>query len=189
MESVPGEVTRLLGELRRGSPDAEAKLVPLVYQHLHRLAAHYMRRERPNHTLQATALLNEAYIRLVSQEKTEWQDRAHFFAVAAGLMREILVDYARKQNAGKRGGLMEKLPVDEILNFSPGKSRQLEDLDNALRSLEKFDPQQGRIVELRFFGGLTVEETAEVLGISERTVKRDWSLARAWLHGELSGRD
>ena len=188
MEPASGEVTRLLGELRRGSPDAEAKLLPLVYEHLHRLAAHYMRQERQDHTLQATALLNEAYLRLVSQEKTEWQDRAHFFGVAARLMREILVDHARARQAGKRGGLVEKLPLDEAHDFSPAKSRELVELDDALRSLEKLDPQQARIVELRFFAGLTVEETAEVLGISPRTVKRDWSVARAWLHGELSGK-
>jgi len=186
MEPTSGEVTRLLGELRRGSPEAEAELLPLVYEHLHRLAAHYMRQERPDHTLQATELLNEAYLRLVSQGNTNWQDRAHFFGIAARLMREILVDHARGRQAGKRGGLAEKLPIDEERTFSPAKSRELVELDDALRSLAEIDPQQARIVELRFFGGLTVEETAEVLGISPRTVKRDWSMARAWLHGELS---
>ena len=187
MEPTSGEVTRLLGELRRGSPEAEAELLPLVYEHLHRLAAHYMRQERPDDTLQATALLNEAYLRLVSQENTNWQDRAHFFGLAARLMREILVDHARGRQAGKRGGLAEKLPIEEARNFSPVKSRELVELDDALRSLAELDPQQAKIVELRFFGGLTVEETAEVLGISPRTVKRDWSVARAWLHGEISG--
>ena len=188
MEPASGEVTRLLGELRRGSPDAEAELLPLVYEHLHRLAGHYMRQERPDHTLQATALLNEAYLRLVSQERTDWQDRAHFFGIAARLMREILVDHARGRQAGKRGGLVEKFSIDEARDFSPARPRELVELDDALRSLEKLDTQQARIVELRFFGGLTVEETAEVLGISPRTVKRDWSVARAWLHGELSGK-
>jgi len=188
MEPASGEVTRLLGELRRGSPDAEAELLPLVYEHLHRLAAHYMRQERPDHTLQTTALLNEAYLRLVSQENTDWQDRAHFFGIAARLMREILVDHARGRQARKRGGLVEKFPLDEVRDFSPEKSRELVELDGALRDLEQLDPQQARIVELRFFGGLTVEETAEALGISPRTVKRDWSMARAWLHGELSGK-
>jgi len=188
MEPASGEVTRLLGELRRGSPDAEAELLPLVYEHLHRLAAHYMRQERPDHTLQATALMNEAYLRLISQEKTDWRDRAHFFGIAARLMRQILVDHARGRQAVKRGGLAEKLPIDKLRDFPPAKSRELVELDDALRSLEQLDPQQARIVELRFFGGLTVEETAEALGISPRTVKRDWSVARAWLHGELSGK-
>jgi RNA polymerase sigma factor (TIGR02999 family) len=188
MEPASGEITRLLVELRQGRPGAEAELLPLVYEHLHRLAAHYMRRERPDHTLQTTALLNEAYLRLVSQEKTDWQDRAHFFRIAARLMREILVDHARGRQAGKRGGLVEKLPLDEARDFSPAKAREVVELDEALRSLEQLDPQQGRIVELRFFGGLTVEETAEVLGISPRTVKRDWNVARAWLHGELTGK-
>ncbi len=189
MQPSAGEVTRLLVELRGGSPEAEAQLIPLVYKQLHRLAASYMRRERPDHTLQATALVNEAYVRLVSQEATGWQDRAHFFGVAARLMRQILVDHARARQAGKRGGLVEKLPLDQALEFSPARSRELIELDSALESLGRLDPQQARVVELRFFGGLTVEETAEVLGISPRTVKRDWSVARAWLHGELSGRN
>lgn len=188
MEPSCGEVTRLLVQLRKGDPDAESKLVPLVYKRLHQLAAGYMRRERRNHTLQPTALVNEAYLRLISQEKTDWHDRAHFFGVAARLMRQILVDHARARQAGKRGGLAEKLPLDEAWDFCPTKSQELVQLDDALQRLERFDPQQARVVELRFFGGLTVEETAEVLGISPRTVKRDWSVARAWLHGELSGK-
>ncbi len=186
MEPSTGEITRLLVELRSGNREAEVKLVPLVYSHLHRLAAHYMRHERPDHTLQATALVNEAYLRLVSQEETGWQDRAHFFGVAARVMRQILVDHARARQAGKRGGPAEKLPLDEALELSPARSRELVALDDALESLGQIDPQQARVVELRFFGGLTVEETAEVLGISPRTVKRDWRVARAWLHGELS---
>jgi RNA polymerase sigma factor (TIGR02999 family) len=180
-------VTRLLVELRSGNPEAEAKLIPMVHERLHRLAASYMRRERPDHTLQATALVNEAYLRLVSQKGTGWQDRAHFFGIAARLMRRILVDHARARQAGKRGGRVEKLSLDEALDFSPARSRELIELDDALESLGRLDPQQARVVELRFFGGLTVEETAEVLGISPRTVKRDWRVARAWLHGELSG--
>jgi RNA polymerase sigma factor (TIGR02999 family) len=147
-----------------------------------------MRRERPDHTLQPTALLNEAYLRMVSQENTDWQDRAHFFGVAARLMRQILVDHARVRQAGKRGGFVEKVLLDEAHDFSPAKARELVELDDALRSLEELDPQQARFVELRFFAGLTVEETAEALGTSPRTVKRDWSVARAWLHGELSGK-
>jgi RNA polymerase sigma-70 factor (ECF subfamily) len=190
MQPSSAEVTRLLVELRSGNPEAEAKLIPLVYQHLHRLAASYMRRERPDHTLQTTALVNEAYLRLVPQKEKEtgWRDRAHFFGVAARLMREILVEHARARHAGKRGGRVEKLSLDQALEFSPARSRELIELDDALECLGRLDPQQARVVELRFFGGLTVEETAEVLGISPRTVKRDWAVARAWLHGELSGK-
>jgi RNA polymerase sigma factor (TIGR02999 family) len=148
-----------------------------------------VRGERPEHTLQATALVNEAYLRLVPQEGRGWEDRAHFFAVASRLMRQILVEHARSRQAGKRGGeVAAKLPLDEALEFSPSRSRELIELDNALDSLERLDPQQARVVELRFFGGLTVEETAEVLGISPRTVKRDWRVARLWLHHEMSGR-
>jgi RNA polymerase sigma-70 factor, ECF subfamily len=185
MQPAAGEVTRLLVELRSGNPEAEAKLIPLVHQHLHRLAARYMRRERPDHTLQATALVNEAYLRLVSQEGTDWRDRVHFFGVASRLMRQILVEHARARQAGKRGGKVEKLPLDQALEVSPARSRELIELDDALESLGRLDPQQVRVVELRFFGGLTVEETAEVLGISPRTVKRDWRVARLWLHREL----
>jgi len=188
MQLSPGEVTRLLVELRGGNREAEAKLIPLVYSHLHRLAAHYMRHERPDHTLQPTALVNEAYLRLASQGETDWRDRAHFFGVAARLMREILVEHARARQAGKRGGKVEKLPLDEAPGFSPAKSRELIELGDALETLERLDPRQARVVDLRFFGGLTVEETAEVLGIAPRTVKREWSVARAWLHGELSGK-
>lgn len=189
MQPSAGEVTRLLVKLRSGNPEAEAELIPLVYKHLHRLAASYMRGERPDHTLQATALVNEAYLRLVPQRGRGWEDRAHFFAVAARLMRQILVEHARARQAGKRGGeVAARLPLDEALEFSPARSRELIQLDNALESLEQLDPQQARVVELRFFGGLTVEETAEVLGISQRTVKRDWRVARLWLHHEMSGK-
>jgi RNA polymerase sigma-70 factor (ECF subfamily) len=183
-----GEVTRLLVQLRSGNPEAEAELIPLVYERLHRLAARYMRGERPDHTLQATALVNEAYLRLVPQEGRGWEDRVHFFAVASRLMRQILVEHARGRQAGKRGGRAAKLPLDEALEVSPSRSRDLIQLDNALKSLGRLDPQQARVVELRFFGGLTVEETAEVLGISPRTVKRDWRVARLWLHHEMSGK-
>jgi RNA polymerase sigma factor (TIGR02999 family) len=185
MRPSDGEVTCLLAEIRKGNPEAQARLIPLVYRHLHRIAASYMRRERPDHTLQATALVHEAYLRLVSQEETDWQDRAHFFGIAARLMRQILVEHARARQAGKRGGAVEKLPLDQALEFTPARSRELIELDNALESLGRLDPRQARVVELRFFGGLTVEETAEVLGIAPRTVKRDWSVARAWLHGEI----
>jgi RNA polymerase sigma-70 factor, ECF subfamily len=188
MQAPAGEVTRLLAELRSGDPEAEAKLIPLVYEHLHRLAARYIRRERPDHTLQATALVNEAYLRLVAQEGTGWKDRAQFFGVTSRLMRQILVDHARIRQGEKRGGRVEKLSLDEALEFSPAVSRELIELDDALKSLEQLDPQRARVVELRFFGGLTVEETSEVLGISPRTVKRDWRVARLWLHHEMSGK-
>ena len=200
MQPEAGEVTRLLVELRNGSPEAEAKLIPLVYKDLHRLAAHHMQGERSDHTLQPTALLNEAYLRLVSQRRTVWQDRAHFFAVASRLMRQILVDYARARQTGKRGGKAEKVPLEHaspVLQFSSGRSREpidldtsigldeLLELDGALKSLGRLDPRQEQVVDLRFFGGLTEQETAEVLGVSPRTVKRHWRVARAWLYGEL----
>ena len=188
MQTPGGEVTRLLAELRGGNPEAEAKLIPLVYNELRRLAARQMRRERPNHTLQPTALVHEAYLRLVSQKATGWEDRAKFFGVAANLMRHILVEHARARQAEKRGGRVQKFPFDQALASSPSKTRELIELDDALESLARLDPQEARVVELRFFGGLTVEETAQVLGISPRTVKRDWRVARAWLHGELSGK-
>lgn len=188
MEPASGEVTHLLVELSNGNPGAEAKLIPLVYDHLHRLAASYMRGERPDHTLQPTGLVNEAYLRLVSQENKEWRDRTHFFGIAARLMRQVLVEHARARHAAKRGGSTQIfVPVDNEADVSSARSRDVIELDDALRCLERIDPQQAHIVELRFFGGLTVEETAEALHISPRTVKRDWAVARAWLHGELCG--
>lgn len=188
MQPASGEVTRLLGELRDGGAGVEAKLIPLVYDRLHRLAASYMRGERPDHTLQATGLVNEAYLRLVSQRDTDWRDRAHFFGIAARLMRQILVEHARARHAVKRGGNCQTpLRLDQDLEISSVRTRELIQLDDALGCLERIDRQQARVVELRFFGGLSVEETAEVLGVSPRTVKRDWAVARAWLHGELSG--
>ena len=189
MEPASGEVTRLLAELGNGNAEADAELIPLVYDHLHRLAATYMRGERPDHTLQATGLVNEAYLRLVSQHAPEWRDRTHFFGIAARLMRHILVEHARARQAVKRGGPLEKLPLDQGPEVPSARTRELLRLDDALESLERFDPQQARVVEMRFFGGLTVEETAQALRISPRTVKRDWAVARAWLHGELSGKN
>jgi RNA polymerase sigma-70 factor, ECF subfamily len=187
VEPAFGDVTRLLVEFSRGSPGAEAKLIPLVYDHLHRLAASYMRGERPDHTLQPTGLVNEAYLRLVSQESKEWRDRAHFFGIAARLMRQILVEHARARRAAKRGGSAQIfVSMNNEADVSSARSRDVIELDDALHCLERIDPQQAHIVELRFFGGLTVEETAEVLCISPRTVKRDWAVARAWLHAELS---
>jgi len=171
-----------------GNPESDAVLTPLVYRQLHDLAAAYMRGERSDHTLQATALVNEAYLRLVSQKESTWPDRARLLGVAAHLMREILVEYARARHRDKRGGKIRKLPLDEALELSPAKSRELIELDNALESLKQLDPHQARIVELRFFAGLTVEETAEALAISPRTVKREWQTARLWLHHAMRGR-
>lgn len=189
MEPASGEVTRLLVELSNGNPAADAKLIPLVYDHLHRLAASYMKGERPDHTLQPTGLVHEAYLRLVSQDNKEWRDRTHFFGIAARLMRQILVEHARARHAAKRGGsTLVFVSVENEADVSSARSRDVIELDDALQCLERIDPQQAHIVELRFFGGLTVEETAEVLRISPRTVKRDWAVARAWLHGELSTR-
>lgn len=188
MEPGSGEVTRLLAELSNGNPGAEAKLIPLVYDHLHRLAASYMRGERPGHTLQPTGLVNEAYLRLrlVSHDNKGWRDRTHFFGIAAHLMRQILVEHARARHAAKRGGSAQIfVSMDQEPDAASTRPREIIERDDALQCLERIDPQQAHVVELRFFGGLSVEETAEVLRISPRTVKRDWAVARAWLHGEL----
>jgi RNA polymerase sigma factor (TIGR02999 family) len=179
------DVTLLLSRVAAGNQEAANELVPLVYEELKRLARGYMRRERPDHTLQATALVNEAYLKLVRQHDVNWQGRSHFFGIAAQLMRRILIDHARGNLREKRGGAQEVLPLNEALAFSPEKSEELVKLDEVLERLSQLDPRQGRIVELRFFGGLSVEETAEFLGISPKTVKRDWAVAKAWLHGEL----
>jgi RNA polymerase sigma-70 factor (ECF subfamily) len=189
MGPLSPDVTVLLSELTRGNQQAAEKLVPLVYDELKRLARSYMRRERPDHTLQATALAHEAYLKLVRQEAVNWQSRSHFFGIAAQLMRRILIDHARGHLRVKRGGGKEVLPLNEALAFSPEHSEELVRLDEALNRLATLDARQSRIVELRFFGGLTVEETAEFLGISPKTVKRDWSVAKAWLHGELRQTD
>ncbi|HVR23063.1 MAG TPA: sigma-70 family RNA polymerase sigma factor [Candidatus Polarisedimenticolia bacterium] len=185
MERATQDVTVLLAEVTKGDPKAAAELIPLVYDELRRLAGRYMRRERANHTLQATALVNEAYLKLVQHPSVDWQNRAHFFGIAAQVMRHILVDHARGHLREKRGGGLEPVPLDEALIFPPEQSHELMKLDESLDRLTALDPRQGKIVELRFFGGLTVEETAEVLGISPKTVKRDWSSAKAWLHGDL----
>lgn len=182
----PGDITRLLADLRGGNPDARGQLIPLVYDELRRLASHYMRQERSDHTLQATALVHEAYMRLVEQREVSWENRAHFFGVAANLMRRILVDHARAKKAEKRGGLVQRLPLDQALQYCEEKSDELIALDDALTRLATCDPRQCQIVELRFFGGLTEDETASILGVSPRTVKRDWKIARLWLHGEIS---
>lgn len=159
--------------------------MPLVYDELRRLASGYMRRERPDHTLQATALVHEAYLRLVDQTQIDWRGRAHFFSIAARLMRQILVDHARERNADKRGGGMTKLALDDAVSFAQENEIDLIALDDALKTLANFDQQQSQIVELRFFGGLTIEETSEVLHVSPSTVKREWGLAKAWLRREV----
>ena len=186
MEGSPGDITVLLTELRAGNRTAESRLMPLVYHELRRVAGRYMRRERPDHTLQPTALVHEAYLRLVGQREISWQNRAHFYGVAAQLMRRILVDHARARQAEKRGGHETKIALEEGLAFTGEKGAELLALDEALRRLAQRDPRQCRAVELRFFGGLSEDEAAEVLGISTRTLKRDWRVARAWLYKEIA---
>jgi RNA polymerase sigma factor (TIGR02999 family) len=179
------DVTQLLADLSQGQPHAVDELLPLVYTELRRLAAHYMRQERPDHTLQATAVVHEAYLRLVERKHLSWQNRNCFVGVAAQVMRQILVDYARSHEAGKRGGGQQKVSLDEAIILAPEGVEGVTELDKALAHLEAMDLQQARIVELRFFGGMTVEETAALLGISPATVKREWSLAKAWLRREI----
>jgi RNA polymerase sigma-70 factor, ECF subfamily len=179
------DVTQLLVELTNGNKEAGSKLIPLVYDELHRLARRQMRRERGDHTLQATALVNEAYLKLVEHRPLQWQNRAHFFAVASKIMRRILIDHARSHLRQKRGGGQTTFALDEGLVFSPEQSMELVQLDQSLDRLAQLDQRQSKIVEMRFFAGLTVEETAEVLQISPKTVKREWSIAKAWLHGDL----
>jgi RNA polymerase sigma factor (TIGR02999 family) len=186
MVSSSEDVTALLLALRQGNREAEGRLLDVVYQQLHGIAERYMRREREDHTLQTTALVNEAYLRLVDQKGKSWQNRAHFFAVAAQVMRRILVDYARKHRAQKRGGEQQKLELEGDVAITPERSDELLLLDQALERLKAWDARQSRIVELRFFGGLTNEETAEVLGVAARTVKRDWQVAKSWLYGEIT---
>ena len=182
------EVTRLLLRLTEGESTALEDLLPLVYAELRRLAASYLRRERVGHTLQPTALVHEAYIRLIDQTQVRWQNRAHFFGVAAQMMRRILVDHARAHEAEKRGGEFQKLSLDENLDAAGGeRDVNLVALDDALNRLAEMDPQKSKIVELRFFGGLSVEETAEVLGVSDKTVMREWESAKLWLYSELNG--
>ena len=180
------EVTQLLIEWSNGDKAALDKLMPLIYDELRRLAHHYMSRERPGHTLQTTALVDEAYVRLVNRQRVHWQNRAHFFAIAAHLMRTILVDHARSHAYAKRGGGARKVPLDEAMVISQERAAEVVALDDALEQLTRIDPRQSRIVEMRFFAGLTIEETAEVLSLSPATIKREWSTAKAWLYHELS---
>jgi RNA polymerase sigma factor (TIGR02999 family) len=187
MNVAPQQVTELLRSWARGDRSALDRLVPLVHVELHRLAHRCMRQEQAGHTLQTTALVNEAYLRLVDADNVRWEDRTHFFAISATVMRRILVDFARARLAKKREAILLKAPVDlERLQIAaPQPDADIVALDDALQSLAVFDPRGARVVELRYFGGLTVEETAEVLGVSPKTVKRDWAAARAWLMGEL----
>jgi RNA polymerase sigma factor (TIGR02999 family) len=178
------EVTRLLQDVQQGRGEASDRLIRLVYDELHDLAARYMRRERPDHTLQPTALVGEAYLRLVDQRSISWQSRAHFFGIAAQAMRRILVDHARRRRATKREG-GQRVTLDEGLAAVDGRSLDLIALDDALQRLAALDERQSRVVELRFFGGLDIDQTAEALGISPATVKRDWVFAKAWLQREL----
>ncbi len=178
------EVTRLLLEWRDGNQDAASRLIPIVYDELRRLASHYLAQERPGHTLQPTALVHEAYLKLVEQKGGNWQDRAHFFAVAAQTMRHLLVDHARAKKADKRGGGMQRVELEHVTLLA-AEADEIVALDQALTRLKEMDACQAKVVELRYFGGLSVPEVAEVLGISERTVKREWSMAKAWLYSEL----
>jgi RNA polymerase sigma factor (TIGR02999 family) len=186
MDLPPDDVTRLLHDWRSGDATALNQLMPLVYDELKRIAAAYLRRESSGHTLQATALVNEAYLKLVDQTRADWQNRAQFFGVAAQLMRRILVDHVRERQAAKRGSGVERITFDAALDVSQPHDVDLLALDDALSELGRFDPRQSRIVELRYFGGLEINETAEVLGISPATVKREWTSARAWLYNQLN---
>ena len=187
MPGSSGSVTLLLSELRGGNQEAANELVLLVYGELRRMAGAYMQRERPGHTLQATALVNEAYIRLVGGEPGQWQNRAHFFAIAAHTMRQVLLEYARRRHAGKRGGIdARKVDIDAELLIDEHKLEDVVAIDELLDRLALLDPRQSRLVELRFFGGLNLEEAGEVMGVSPTTLKREWRLAKAWLSRELS---
>ena len=187
MPDASGDVTALLGQLRAGDQEVAGQLVPLIYDELRRIAGAQMRRERAGHTLQATAVVHEAYLRLAGEQDIQWQSRAHFFAIAARAMRQVLLDYARQRHAGKRGGEgAQKVEIDVDLLAGANRIEDIVAIDEVVTRLSELDQQQGRIVELRFFGGLSVEETAEAMGISDSTVKREWRLAKAWLHRELA---
>jgi len=183
------EITQLLLAWSDGDQAALEKLTPLVYAELRRLAKGYMFGERPGHTLQTTALINEAYMRLIDWKNVRWQGRAHFFGVAAQVMRRILVDFARARHYAKRGGAAQQVSLDEAVTIHEDRSAELIALDEALKSLAEIDPRKSQVVELRFFGGLNAKETAEALKVSQRTVEREWNSARAWLYRELRGKD
>ena len=182
-ESITHEVTRLLGEWAKGNEHAVEELTPLVYRELRKLAAGYLRREQPGHTLQPTALVHEAYLRLIDQSTPDWQSRSHFYGVAARLMRQILVDHARRKQAGKRAGL--KVPLEQALNFQPDRREDLLALDAGLTTLERIDSRKCKAVELLYFGGLSLDEIAQALNVSPRTVRRDLRMAEAWLNCQM----
>jgi RNA polymerase sigma factor (TIGR02999 family) len=186
MSASSQNITRLLLDWRNGDQTALDRLMPLVYEELRRMANHYMRNERRGHTLQTSALVNEAYLRLVDHENIEWQNRAHFFGVAAQAMRRILVDHARSRNYQKRGGGAQQVSLDEAMTLAGDRAAELIALDDALQELAKMDERKSRVVELRYFGGLSLEETAEALGVSIPTVTRDWNTAKAWLMREMT---
>jgi RNA polymerase sigma-70 factor (ECF subfamily) len=181
-----GQVTQLLSDWRNGDRAAFDSLFSLVYEELRAMASSYMRRERPDHTLQTTAVVNEAYMKLVGHPDPLWENRVYFFAIAAKIMRQILIDHARTRHYAKRGGGAVKISLDETVTLSNQRADELVALDDALLRLEEIDPRKAQVVELRFFGGLTIEETAEFLNVSRNTVIRDWEMARAWLHQQIS---
>jgi RNA polymerase sigma factor (TIGR02999 family) len=185
MDTSRPEVTQLLVAWGNGDQVAGDQLMSAVHQELHRLAHHYMKRESPGHTLQTSALVNEAFVRLIDQKDVRWQNRGHFFAIAAQMMRRILVDYARSRNYAKRGGGARQISLEEGLTVSFERSAEVVQVHEALEQLAKFDPRKSQVVELRFFGGLSIEETAGVLGVSPGTVMKDWTLAKAWLRKEI----
>ena len=185
MEPSPADVTSLLNRLAAGDQEAATQLIPLVYDELRHLAARRLRQERPDHTLQATALVHEVYVKLSAQRDAKWQNRAQFFGVASQVMRRILVDYARGQQRIRRGGKQQKVSLDDVVLVSPERTEEVLTVHESLARLEKLDARQARIVELRYFGGLTVEEIDEVVGISTKTVTRELNVAKAWLYGDL----
>jgi RNA polymerase sigma-70 factor, ECF subfamily len=186
MKPAQPDVTQLLVAWNDGDQAARDELMSVVYQELHRLAHQYMKRESPGHTLQTSALVNEAFLRLIDQTKVRWQNRAHFYGIAAQMMRRILVDYARSRGYAKRGGGAQQISFDEALIVSDDRSAEIVGVHEALERLSAIDPRKGQIVEFRFFTGLSIEETARILGVSPGTVMRDWTLAKAWLHREIS---
>ena len=187
MPGSDSDVTILLAQVREGNREAANRLLPLIYSELRRMAGGLMQGERPGHTLQATALVHEAYLRMIGSQPSDWQNRAHFFAIAAHTMRQVLLDYARRRHAEKRGGLgARKVDIDAGLLIAEDKLEDVLALDEALERLALLDPQQSRLIELRFFAGLNVEEAAEVMGVSPITVKREWRSAKAWLHSQMA---
>ena len=187
MAASVSNVTELLESWREGDPSALHRLTPLIYGELRRIAHRYTQREVPGHTLQTTALVNEAYVRLAKQEKANWQDRKHFFAATAQVMRHILIDHARRRRYGKHGGDLQRVPLDDALQISEQRAAELIALDEALSELKELDARKHRVVEMRYFGGLSLEETATALGVSEMTVRRDWRAAKAWLYRRVNG--